>query len=761
MRSSWLQSVGLLVVSAVGLLVGGVAWFLGASRVADFAWAAGAVPVMIVVAASILQALRRGTTGVDVVALLAMGGALGLGQYLAGAIIALMYSSGGALEGYARARAGRELSALLGRAPKVATRYEEGGLVQVPVEALRPGDLLFIKAGDVVPVDGLVASAEAVLDESALTGEALPVAHPRGQRVRSGPVNAGPPFELRALCSADESTYAGVVRLVRSAQASKAPFVRIADRYALLFVPFTLALAGGAWLLSGDPVRALSVLVVATPCPLILAAPVAIVSGISRAARRGVLIKDGAALETLARARTLLFDKTGTLTSGQARLTAIETQGTQEPEALLRLSASLEQASQHVIASAIVSAARERGLALCLPTGAQEQPGAGMLGEVEGHRLRLGSPAWVGGPEALTRWTRGVLRRMGYEGCSGVFVSIDGRLAGALLLADEIRPEAPRALRLLSRAGVRRTVMVSGDRAEVAETLGAALGVDAVLSERSPEEKVQAVLSERAAGVTVMVGDGINDAPALAAADVGVAMGARGSGASAEAADVVLLVDRLDRLVEAMLVARRARSIALQSVAVGMGLSLVAMGFAAVGLLGPVAGAVLQEGIDVAVILNALRALGGGGLSPAGHGLPEQTVRHLRTEHQELRPVLERVQSLADRMDALGAREQHAELVELDGLLRERLLPHEHRDDSELYPKLARMLGGEDPLGTMSRTHREIAHLGRLYHRRVVDLGEAGPDAVEQRELRRLLYGLGAILQLHFAQEEELFEAVS
>lgn len=761
MRFSWLKSAGLLAVSAAGLVVGGAAWLLGAPRVAEVAWAAGAAPVMLVVAASIIQSLRRGAMGVDVVALLAMAGALGLGQYLAGVIIALMYSSGGALEDFARARARRELSMLLGRAPKVATRYEEGRLVQVPVEALTPGDLLLIKGGEVVPVDGLVVSAEAVLDESALTGESLPVSHSTGQRVRSGTLNAGPPFESRALSTAEDSTYAGVVRLVRSAQASKAPFVRIADRYALLFVPLTLALAGAAWLLSGDPVRALAVLVVATPCPLIIATPVAIVSGISRAARRGVLIKDGAALEALARAHTLLFDKTGTLTSGQARLTAIETDGIQDSEELLRLSASLEQASHHVVARSIVSTARERGLSFALPTRVEEQPGAGMRGEVEGHSLRLGSPAWAGDSKSLTPWARGVLRRMGDEGTSGVFVSVDGRLAGVLLLADEIRLEAPRALRLLRRAGVKRLVMVSGDRAEVAEAIGAALGVDAVFCEQSPEEKVRTVLSECAAGITLMVGDGINDAPALAAADVGVSMGARGSGAAAEAADVVLLVDRLDRLVEAMLVARRARSIALQSVVVGMGLSLVAMGFAAAGMLGPVAGALMQEGIDVAVILNALRALGGDGLTAVRHGLSEQEVGHLRREHEELRPVLERVQSLADRLDALGAPQQKSELLELDGLLRERLLPHERRDDTELYPPLARLLGGEDPLGPMSRTHREITHLGRLYHRRVVRLGDQGLDALEQRELRRLLYGLGAILQLHFAQEEELFNAVS
>ncbi|KFA93155.1 heavy metal translocating P-type ATPase [Archangium violaceum] len=761
MRSSWFRSAGPLGVSAGGLLVGGLAWWLGQPRLMELAWAAGTVPVLLVVAVSIVDDLRRGRTGVDIVALLSMGGALALGQYLAGIIIALMFSSGRALEEHARARARRELTALLGRAPKVATRFENGGLVQVPVDALRPGERLLIKGGEVIPVDGLVLSAEAVLDESALTGESLPVSHPRGERVRSGPVNAGPPFELRVLTSAAESTYAGVVRLVQSAQASKAPFVRMADRYALLFVPLTLVLAALAWVLSGDPVRALAVLVVATPCPLILAAPVAIVSGISRAARRGVLIKDGAALETLARARVLLFDKTGTLTTGQARLVAIEATGDAEPEALLRLSASLEQVSQHVMAGAIVSAARERGLALSLPTESAETPGAGMSGVVDGHRLKLGTHAWVEDAGPPSPWARAVLRRMGYEGCSGVFVSLDGKLAGALLLADEIRPETPRALRLLRKAGVSRLVMVSGDRAEVAGIIASALGVDGVLAERSPQEKVQAVLTERTAGVTLMVGDGINDAPALAAADLGVAMGARGSGASSEAADVVVLVDRLDRLVEALLMARRVRAIALQSVLMGMGLSLVAMGVAAVGLLGPVAGAILQEGIDAAAILNALRALRGGGLLPSHHVLPAETVARLKAEHQELRPVLEHIQSLADRLEVLEPRRQRAELLALEGLLEARLLPHERRDETELYPTLARLLGGEDPLGSMSHTHREIAHLGRLLERRVSDVSEDGPDAAEQRELRRLLYGLSAILQLHFAQEEELFEAVS
>lgn len=750
-----------MVVSAGGLLVGGIAWLRGAHQMADIAWAVGTLPVLLVLVVSIVIALRQRRLGVDIVAVVSMAGALALGQYLAGVIIALMFSGGGELEEHARARARKELSALLARAPRTATRYEQGRLVQTPVESLQPGDLLLVKAGEVVPVDGVVVSSEALVDESALTGEALPVTHLCGEKVRSGSTNAGAPFELNALASAADSTYAGVVRLVQGAQAAQAPFVRMADRYALIFVPFTLGLAALAWWVSGDPVRALSVLVVATPCPLILAAPVAIVSGLSRAARRGVLIKDGAALEKLARAHVMLFDKTGTLTSGQARLKVIETPDGGDPETLLRLSASLEQASQHVMAEAIVSAARERGLRLSLPLDTEERPGAGMTGSVEGHRLHIGSHSWVSGSQPPTPWIHAVQRRMGYEGCSGVFVSIDGRLAGALLLADEIRLEAPRALRLLRRAGVGRLVMVSGDRADVAETVAAALGVDEVLAERSPAEKVQAVLTERAAGVTLMVGDGINDAPALAAADVGVAMGARGSGASSEAADVVVLVDRLDRLVEALLVARRARTLAQQSVVVGMGLSLLAMVGALLGLLGPVAGALLQEGIDVAAILNALRALGGGGLRRRSQTLAPEVVRKLRAEHQELQPVIERIQAMADQLDRREPRQLRGGLRELEDLLHERLLPHERGDESELYPALARLLGGEDPLASMSRTHREIVHLGRLYERRVSDLADEGPDEAERRELRRILYSLGAILQLHFIQEEEIFEAVS
>ncbi|MFP5287344.1 MAG: heavy metal translocating P-type ATPase, partial [Thermoanaerobaculia bacterium] len=513
-------------------------------------------------------------------------------------------------EAFAGARARRELAALLARAPKTVHRYESGLLTSPPVEEVRPGDLLLVKPGEVVPVDGLVEEA-AVLDESALTGESRPVERSVGELARSGTVNGGAPFRMRAVATSAESTYAGIVRLVREAEASKAPFVRMADRYALVFLPLTLTMAGIAWALSGDPVRALAVLVVATPCPLILAAPVAILAGVSRSANRGVIVKGGQALEALARARILLLDKTGTITTGMPSVSDVEAFGREAAPEILRLAASLDQVSQHVLAAAVVRAARDRGLPLSFPERVTERPGQGIQGEVEGRRVALGKLSFVQQDGALSAGIRRVRRRTALEGSSSVFVAVDGEVAGALVLRDPVRPDSARTLRALRRAGVERVVLVTGDHPEVAKEVGAAIGADEVLAERSPEEKVAAVLAERARGLTLMVGDGINDAPALTAADVGVAMGARGATASVEAADVVVTVDRLDRLGEALAIARRSRAIALQSVAAGMALSLGAMLVAAAGLLQPVAGAILQEVIDVAVILNALRALSG------------------------------------------------------------------------------------------------------------------------------------------------------
>ena len=514
------------------------------------------------------------------------------------------------------------------------------------------GDRILVKPGEVVPVDGMVMGAPATLDEAALTGEARLVTRAAGDPVNSGTVNAGPPFDLVATATAEHSTYAGIVRLVEEAQSSKAPFVRLADRYALLFVPLSLGIAGIAWIASGDPVRALSVLVVATPCPLLLAAPIAIVAGISRAARRGIIVKGGGALEAIARARVLLFDKTGTLTAGHPHLADVVTAPDRTPEEVLRLAASLEQVSPHVLAASIVRGARERAVALALPEGAEEIPGAGIAGRVDGREVLVGTAEFATAGAGLPVWARDVRRRVSLEGATGVYVGADGVLVGALVLDDPIRPETPRVIRALRRAGIRRMVMVTGDHYGVADMVAAAIGVDAVLAERTPADKVDAVAEEKAEaeGTLVMVGDGINDAPALAAADVGVAMGARGATASSEAADLVITVDRLDRLPEAIRIARRSRSIALQSVIAGMAMSIVAMLIATTGVLPPVYGALVQEAIDVIVILNALRALGGGLERQVKVPGWTDLSAHLREEHRDLAPALARIRPLADRL---------------------------------------------------------------------------------------------------------------
>jgi heavy metal translocating P-type ATPase len=756
-RRIWSIDNAFLALSVVGIATGAGLSLAGADTAANIAWGITTAVGILPLAWSVLSDLVKRETGVDLIALLAMAFALAFGQYLAGAVIALMLSSGRALEAYANTRAHRELSSLLARAPRTVHRYEDGELRSVDVELVQTGDLLLVKPGEVVPVDGLLAGVTSVLDESALTGESRPAERALGDPIRSGAVNAGPAFDLRATATSEESTYAGIVRLVEEAQRHRAPFVRLADRYALIFIPVTLAIAGGAWLVTGDAVRALAVLVVATPCPLILAAPIAIVAGISRSARRGIIVKGGGALETLARGTVLLLDKTGTLTSGVPDIADVEVFSNVAPDELLRLAASLDQLSPHVLAAAIVRAARVRGLPLVFPEGVHEEHGAGIEGKVDGRVVAIGKTAWVTRGAPLSARARDVRRRSAMDGSSCVFVAIDGAVAGALILDDPIRPDTPRVIRTLRRAGIKRVVMVTGDHPDVAESVGISIGVDRILSERDPADKVDAVTAERESGVTVMVGDGVNDAPALAAADVGVAMGARGATASSEAADVVLVVDRLDRLAEAIRISRRSRAIALQSITIGMGLSFVGMAFGALGLLPPVWGAMVQEAIDVAVILNALRALTGDRGQRRHATIGSDVGERFREEHREFMPWLARIRSLADRLDALGADEAHSELAQIRWFLTERLVRHEEEEEAAVYPVVSRLMGGEDPMGTMARAHLEIEHLSRVYVHLLDNLPPEGLDPDDLVDLRRVLYGLHAILRLHFAQEEEAY----
>ena len=753
----WLReraALMLFLVSLAFLVVGGAAWVSDAHELADAVWVGGTVVGLVMSVGWTVAAGRRRQPSVDVIAVLALAGALAVGEAFAGAMITVMLTSGQLLEARAAARARRELGLLVSRAPRTA-RVRRGDTVdEVPVDDVVRGDRLVVGTGEVVPVDGRLVT-DGVFDESALTGEALPVDRPPGDEVRSGVVNAGAPVDLLATSVAAESTYAGVVRLVEQAQASTAPFVRTADRFAVLFVPLTLALAGVAWAVSGDPVRAVAVLVVATPCPLLLAAPIAVMSGLSRAARRGVVIKGGGALERLAGGRVVLFDKTGTLTQGRPTVTGVVTAGPDvDADTLLRLSASLDQLSAHVLADSIVSAARRRDLPLTIPTDVVEEHGYGVRGTVDGHEVRLGKASWIV-TDTTPGWVRQVRRRADLDGSMTVFAAVDGLPAGAVLLEDPIRPDAPRMVRALRKAGLERVVLVTGDRADVAGTVGRIVGVDTVLADRDPADKLAAIREESRRAPTIMVGDGINDAPALAAAGVGVALAARGATASSEAADVVLTVDRVDALADAILVARRSRSIALQAVLVGMGLSLVAMVVAALGYLPPAAGAVLQEGIDVLANAIALRAV----LPGAEHTLqiPPADVavaRRLRAEHDAVLPEVEHIRAVADALDS-GSGADLAAAHDLLERLETTLVPHEREDERLLVPLVSRALGGTDATAALSRTHAEIEHqVGRL--RRL--LSHVDPDAVGEEdvvELRRLLYGLYAVLRLHNAQEEE------
>ncbi|WP_236041672.1 heavy metal translocating P-type ATPase [Streptomyces sp. Y2F8-2] len=747
----------MLAVTAGALVAGGIAWLLGRHDVAGPCWAAGTALALVPAIAWVVADLRRGRAGVDLIAVLALAGTLAVGEYLAGALIGLMLATGRALEKAAERRASRDLRSLLEHAPRSARRRDGGSVSVVPLDVVAPGDVLVVGPGEVVPVDGEITVGPAVLDESVLTGESTPTERGVGETVRSGVVSGGGVFELRAKATAADSTYAEIVRLARQAAAERAPMVRLAERYAAWFLPLSLGLAAVAWVVSGSAVRAVAVLVVATPCPLLLATPVAIVSGLSQCARRGVVVRDGGALERLGRARTLVIDKTGTLTVGRPRVLEVAgAPGGPAPADVLRLAASLDQVSAHLLAEAIVHEARSRNLPLTVPRDVTEEPGRGVTGTVDGLRIAVGRTGVS--PADLPAWARAVDNRALLDGAATVWLTVNGTLSGALLLRDPLRPDAPRTIRRLRAAGLERLLMLTGDRPEPAREVGAVLGLDDVRAGQLPTDKIAAVREESGRAVTIMVGDGVNDAPALAAADVGVAMGARGSTSASEAADIVLTTDRVARLADAMEIAARARRIAVQSAAGGMAMSLAAMAAALLGLLPPAPGALLQEAIDVTVILNALRALlPPPGVRPTLEPEAEDLVHRFATEHDDLRDALDAIQEAAGLLATDHGPRSLAAVCEIDHLLRDRLLPHEHAEEHELYPALDRRLGPE-ATDTMSRAHAEIERLAERIatHVRLAD-EEGGLRPEQLDDLRASLYGLHTILRLHFAQEEESY----
>jgi heavy metal translocating P-type ATPase len=601
-----LQRYPVAVLAATGLAVGLVIQFLfrdpvAARRVFFITLVLGGTPLV----ARTLWGMAHGRFAADVVALLAIVGAVVFREPFAGAVIVLMQSGGEALEAYAMHRATASLEALLARAPKIAHRLTAGRLQDVAVEEVRPDDVLVVKPGDLVPVDGVVTAGTSAVDQSALTGEPIPIRALPGTELMSGSVNLEGALTLRALRPSAESQYQLIVRLVDRARAEKPPIVRIADRVAIWFTPVTLLVCGIAYLVTRDPVTALAVLVVATPCPLILAAPVAVIAAISRAAAAGIIVKSGAAIEQVGRARVVVFDKTGTLTLGRPLVEQIMVANGRSADELLRLAAAVEQLSGHHLGRAVAEAGLRRGLSIPAASDVQETHGLGVSGTVDGHTVDVGSVVYL--------LNRGISVADGFTDHTSAFVAVDQRYAGCITFADRLRHQVPALLQRLRRLGVTDTVMLTGDRLESAEAIAAAAGIGTVRANLLPADKVTAVQELKAhRGTVVMVGDGVNDAPALAAATVGIALGEHGPAASAEAADIVLLVDDISRVADAIALSQRMRRIILQSIGVGLGVSFALMIVASTGRIPPSIGALLQEVLDAAVIVNALRARGEG-----------------------------------------------------------------------------------------------------------------------------------------------------
>ena len=608
------RQAALVPAAALLAILGGVAAQLhGDPAIAHRVWMVGLILTGIPVVIHTLRGVFRGKFAADLVAMLAILTAALLAIPLPGLIVVLMQTGGEALERYAEGRASEAVRALEEAAPRLAHRISADREEEVSVSAIVTGDMLIVRPGEMIPCDGTVVQGRSHLDTAALTGEPMPRLAEPGVALMSGMANLEGPLLFRATAPAALSQYARIVELVRHAQQSKAPMQRLADRYAVWFTPITLAVCAAAWLVSGDTQRVLAVLVVATPCPLILAVPVAVIGGINRAARRQVIFRSGVALEELGRTTVAVFDKTGTLTLGRPEVSAVWTTAAFATADVLRMAGALENTSGHLLARSVVSAARAIGGELPTPSDVVEAAGRGVEGTVEGRRVLVGAasllrerhPGIVAELDALERDHRDA------AGAVRAFVAVDGSLAGVIVYADALRSGIDRLMAELRAAGFQKTVLLSGDSRANTEAIASQLGFDEARGDLLPEDKVSVVRDLVAGGSRVMMlGDGTNDAPALSTATVGVALASGGGGITAEAADVVILADDPHRLLDAIEFSRWTAHIARQSVLVGLGLSSVAMVFAAAGFIPPTAGALLQEGIDVAVILNALRAAG-------------------------------------------------------------------------------------------------------------------------------------------------------
>ena len=600
----FLRTRKLMMFVLVGLATGVMLWLTGAEMALGVTAYLVLGIVIVITAIDMFKDLMRGHWGLDILAVIAMIATLAVQEYVAGLIIALMLTGGEALEDLAARRASRELDQLLNRAPAFAGRIHPvtGEVERIAIEEVKVGDELLVRSSEILPVDGVLLSDHATIDESSVTGEPIPVNYHAGDPLLSGTVNSTTSFTMRAQKVAADSNYASIVRLVEEAVDSRAPMVRLADRYAVPFTIVSLLIAGFAWFLSGDPVRFAEVLVVATPCPLLIATPVAFMGGMSSAAKLNVIIKDGGVLEVLARVRAVAFDKTGTLTEGKADVVEIHPAALTVDETL-QLAAAAEQYSVHVFADPIVASARTQQLELPEVVTADEVATNGVLASLaDGTSVRVGKPSFI--EEVTGPIDRPVLS----AGETAVYVSVGDELAGVIILSDPIREQSADTVSRLRRAGVAEIAMVTGDITSTAESVAHAVDIQTVHAETTPQTKVRIVQAMRPRPV-LMVGDGINDAPVLAAADVGVAMAGRGATVASESAAAVITSNDIARVADVAYVSRRTVQIALQSIWMGIIISVGLMLVAAFGYLPAVVGALLQEIVDLVAILSALRAL--------------------------------------------------------------------------------------------------------------------------------------------------------
>lgn len=572
--------------------------------VGHLAWAAQLLITIVgaLIAISMLiemiHTLKSGRYGVDLLAIVAVVSTLSVGEYWAALVILVMLVGGDALEDYAARKANTELKSLLDNSPQIAHRLTNGRINDIPVDQVTIGEQVIVKPGELIPIDGEIIKGQTQVDESSLTGEAKPIDKSVGNKVMSGSLNGEQAIVIKALKLAKDSQYQKLVALVKSAENTPAHFVRLADRYAVPFTIGALLIGGIAWIVTKDPRRFAEVMVVASPCPLILAAPVAIVSGMSRASRNGIIVKTGSVLEKMARAKTFAFDKTGTITSGQLTVDRIQTAPNIDKQQLLHFAASAETQSPHILARSTVAYAQQHEVTISDPTELKEIVGNGVEAVIDNHQVKVGKLRFVApqikqAPLAQT----------------AIYVSVDDQYWGYLLFKDEIRPEAATTMQQLRQLGAAHLVILTGDQAAIAQRVAKEVGIPEVKADLLPEQKIHALQNVAAINrPVVMVGDGVNDAPALATADIGIAMGAHGSTAASESADMVIVKDDLSRVARAVIISQETMKISQQAVLIGVFICTLLMLIAAFGVIPAFVGALLQEVIDTVSILWALKA---------------------------------------------------------------------------------------------------------------------------------------------------------